>query len=308
MSANWPAIDYGEWQPTLRTVHLWSQVLGKVALALAPLEPQWGNAALEVTPRGIATRPLPYNPGQGVTCERLTLELDFGGDRLLLASSLDRGDGLIAGAWPLADGLAVAQFYGFVVEALVQAGASVTLNPLAQEMPDPPMLDTYTGASTYDHDAIRRFHSALLLVANVFAEWRAGFRGRSTLVNFWWGSFDLALNRFSGRPADPPDGADIIFERAMDAEEFAIGFWPGDARYPRAAFYSYGHPKPDAIETATVAPAGAVWNDDLGEFVLDYDVLRASPDPAAALMAFAQSSYEAVATRLGWDIEALTYR
>jgi hypothetical protein len=305
MPTPWPELPYDDWSPTRETVHLWSQVVGKIALALAPLEPQWGNAALEVTPRGIATRPLPCAPGTADDHEptaRLVVELDLRDHELTVTSS-GRGQA----SFDLVDGLSVADFYVSALDAVAAVGPRLTLNPRAQEMPDPPLLDRLAAPGSYDRDAVTRFHDALVFVTNTFTAWRAPFRGRTTPVNFWWGTFDLAVARFSGRAASPPDGADLIFRRAMDAEEVAVGFWPGDARYPRAAFYGYGYPKPDGIESAPVAPEGAAWNATLGELVLDYDTVRAADDPAAALLAFLDSTYEVAASGLGWDTEALRY-
>jgi hypothetical protein len=311
MPTPWPELPYDDWASTRQTLHLWSQVVGKIALALAPLEPQWGNAALDVTPRGIATRPLPCDlhadeagdgDDHGAPSARLVVELDLRDHQLMVTSS-GRGQA----AFDLVDGLSVADFYASALDAVAAVGPRLTLNPRAQEMPDPPMLDRHTEPGSYDRDAVTRFHDVLVLVTNAFTEWRASFRGRTTPVNFWWGTFDLAVARFSGRPATPPDGADLIFRRAMDAEEVAVGFWPGDARYPTAAFYGYGYPKPPGIESATIAPAGGAWNEALGELVLDYDVVRTAADPVATLLEFLDSTYEVAGRGLGWDLEALRY-
>jgi len=289
----WPPLPLQAWKETRDTLHLWTQVVGKVRLALAPMEPQWAQVPLYVTSRGLTTSPIP--------CARRTFQIDFDlcAHELVIATSEAR---------PLTIPLSprsVASFHREVLYALHGLGCDVRISPKPSEIPDPiPFADDEVHRS-YDREAVNRFFHVLSRVDIVMKEHRARFRGKASPVQFFWGSFDLAYSRFSGRPADPPPGADKIFRFAMDAEEVAFGFWPGDDRFLEPAFYAYTYPKPAAIEQAAIRPEAASWSQALGEHVLPYDAVRRAEDPRAAILEFLETYYRAGATLAGWDLATL---
>ena len=291
----WPELPYAGWSDTLETLHRWIQVVGKIRLAQTPFEAEWQNVPLQLTARGLTTGPVP--------CGDVAFEVafDFIDHRLVMTAS----DGQVRGL-PLGS-RAVADFYREVTGALAGMGISLQLSDLEVEMPDPLPFSRDTEHASYDPEPVSRFFRIISRVDQVLRGWRARFRGKATPVALWWGTFDLATARFSGRPAPPPPGSDVIFRYAMDAEEVAGGFWPGDARYPRPAFYAYAYPKPDGIEQARVRPAAA-WNDALGEHLLPYDDVRTAEDPEAAILEFLESVYEAGASLAGWERHALEVR
>jgi hypothetical protein len=278
----WPPLPYDAWRDTKATLHMFTQVLGKVRLALAPVEPEWQHAALYVTPSGITTGPVP-------AAASFEAAVDLVGHRFMARST--NGDS-VGFALP---GRSVAEFYNDVLEGLSRIGVAVELNPDPQEVPDPipfPQDDR----DAYDPASVTRYHRALTSIERVLSRFRAGFMGRHTRVQFFWGSFDLTYTRFSGRPADPPPGAGVIGIPAMDAEQFCCGFWPGDDRSPAPGFFSYAFPRPDGLERAPVRPGA--WNDALGEFLLPYEDARLADSPDEAVLAFLRTTYDA-ASRLG---------
>jgi uncharacterized protein DUF5996 len=292
----WPELAYEEWRDTRDTLHMYTQVVGKLRLALSPFEPEWGNVPLYLSARGLTTSPVP------VGLRTFDAEFDLVDHQLLLRTS-DGGREQV-GLRPVA----VADFYREVMAALGRLGVEVAISATPSEVPDPiPFAEDQTHAS-YDAGAAGRFFQLLSAVGVVFNEHRARFLGRTTPVHFFWGTFDLALTRFSGRPASPPPGADIIVRRSADAEQICGGFWPGHAGFPRPAFYAYAYPKPAGIEKASVAPDGAGWDDDIGEFLLPYDTVRAASDPRRAILDFLESTYEAGAAGLGWSADLVRPR
>jgi hypothetical protein len=293
--ASWPSLRYEEWRDTLDTLHMYTQVIGKVRLTLAPFEPEWANVALYVTPRGLSTSAIPY----GLAC--FDAEFDFLDHEVVIRSSDGGVDSI-----PL-QGQDVADFYHEVLAALGRLGISVTLNELPQEVPNPIPFPEDRTHHTYDPTYAHRFWQVLVRVDSVMKEHRAVFRGRTSPVHFFWGSFDLATTRFSGRPADPPPGAGIIMRKAEDAEQISAGFWPGDERTPFPAFYAYGYPKPPGCEGAECRPDAASWVEEAGLFVLPYDAVREAPDPRGALLAFLQSTYEACARLMGWSPDLIEH-
>jgi hypothetical protein len=292
MSSHWPALPYEAWLASRDTLHTHTQVLGKLAAALAPPEPQLQHAALRLTARGWETGPLPAPDGSGA----LVAALDLHAHEALVEHSDGR-----ARRVALAPDRSVAQVTQAVVAAArALAGGALELDLTPQETPWTTPLDEDDEHATYDPEQVATYFAAATRAALVLAAFRAPYRGRSTPVNAWWGSFDLAVSLFSGAPADPPSD-DFIMRNAMDSQEVALGWWPGDARYPKAAFYAYAHPAPEGFAAATLEPAAARWEDALGEYVLDWDDVIAAADPHAAALAFARSAFQHSCTVCEWD-------
>ena len=291
MSAGWPALVYEPWRATCDTLHAHTQLLGKLAVALAPPEPQLQHAALRLSARGWETLPLPAPDGSGA----LVVALDLRTHETLAEHS----DGRVVRV-ALTPDRAVGEVTREVLEAVGGLGGAVTIDPTPQEVSWSVPLDEDDEHATYDAGQVRTYFAAATRAALVLAAFRAPYRGRSTPVNAWWGSFDLAVSLFSGQPADPPSD-DFIMRNAMDSQEVAVGWWPGDARYDRAAFYAYAHPAPDHFAAATLAPAAARWDATLGEYVLDWEDVRTSADPHAAALQFARSAFRHACTVCEWD-------
>jgi hypothetical protein len=291
MPSSWPDLAYDDWSATCDTLHAHTQLLGKLAARLAPPEPELQHAALRLTARGWETGPLPAPDGSGA----LVVALDLRGHEALVEHS-DGGVRQVA----LAPDRAVADVTREVVNAVRELVGPVEIDFAAQEVPWSVPLDEDREHATYDADAVRRYFAAATQAALVLAQFRAPYRGRSTPVNAWWGSFDLSVSLFSGAPAEPPSD-DFIMRNAMDAEEVAIGWWPGDPRYRSAAFYAYAHPAPEGFSSATLLPAQARWEKELGEYVLDWADVRASADPRATALSFARSAFQHACAICGWD-------
>jgi len=290
--AGWsPLPDYAAWSATCDTLHSHTQLLGKLSAALAPPEPELQHAALHLTARGWETHPLPAPNGSGV----LVVALDLRAHRAVLEHSDGRGREV-----PLTPDRSVADVTREVLASFAALGGAVELDLTPRETPWKTPLDEDEEHATYDPAQVTAYFAAAIRAATVLAALRAPYRGRSTAVNAWWGSFDLAVSLFSGRPADPP-ARDFIMRNSMDAEEVAVGWWPGDGRYPRAAFYAYAHPAPDDFAAATLAPAAAHWDATLGEFILDWNDAVASADPFDAALAFARSAVLHACTVCAWD-------
>jgi hypothetical protein len=291
MSSGWPALPYEEWQATRDTLHAHTQVLGKLAAALAPPEPQLQHSALRLSARGWETLPLPAPDGSGAFAVVLDLRTH--------EAVVEHNDGRVRRV-ALTPDRAVGDVTCEVLAAVRDVGGPVEINLAPQETTWTTPLDEDDEHATFDPGHVTTYFAAATRAAQVLAELRAPYRGRSTPVNAWWGSFDLAVNLFSGQPAKPPSD-DFIMRNAMDAEEVAVGWWPGDARYGRAAFYAYAHPAPEGFSDATLAPAAAHWDATLGEFILDWDDIRGDPDPHGAALAFARSAVRHACSVCGWD-------
>jgi hypothetical protein len=290
--SGWPALPYEEWKETYATLHLFSQVVGKVALAQAPsLNHSWG-IAFQVTPRGLATRTLPYDG------RSFTLELDLLEHRLVV----DVSDGA-RGTIDLAP-LSVAAFTKSSMDLLRGMGLPVRIWPVSVEMPAPVKLEEDTIHATYVKEQVSRFFDVLTRIERVLAESRCSFVGKASPVHFFWGAFDLAVTRFSGRRAPPREGPAFMRE-AYSHEVISHGFWPGSAPLLEPAFYAYAVPEPAGLKEARVEPAAAYYHRDLGEFILPYEAVRASADPERAIRLFVDSTYERAATLAGWDRAAL---
>jgi hypothetical protein len=291
MAAAWPALDYDGWAETCDTLHAHTQLLGKLAVALAPPEPQLQHAALRLTARGWETAPLPAPDGSG----SLVVSLDLRTHDAVAEHSDGRGHRVA-----LAPNRPVGGVTRELLAGIRALAGPVEIDPTPQEVPWSVPLDADDEHARYVPAQVQTYFAAATQAALVLAAYRAPYRGRSTPVNAWWGSFDLAVNLFSGRPADPP-AADFIMRNAMDVQEIAVGWWPGDPRYRRAAFYAYAHPAPDGFAAATLSPAAARWEPDLGEYVLDWEDVRTAEDPHATALEFARSAFKHGCTVCQWD-------
>jgi len=291
MLSDWHDVSYETWTETCDTLHAHTQVLGKLAVALAPPEPQLQHAALRLTARGWETAPLPAPDGSG----SLVVALDLRNHEIAIESS-SKGSRRIA----LLPDRPVGAVTREILDTIRRLVGKVAIDMRPQEVPWTVPLDEDEIHARYDPEQASSYLAAASHAALVLTEFRAPYRGRSTPVNAWWGSFDLAVSLFSGRPAPPPSN-DFIMRNAMDAQEIAIGWWPGDPRYGKAAFYAYAHPAPEGFESATLSPAPAHWDQALGEYILNWDDVRNSPDPRAASLAFARSAFRHACLVCDWD-------
>ena len=287
----WPALEFADWRATCDTLHAHTQILGKLAVALAPPEPQLQHAALRLTARGWETAPLPARDGSGA----LIAGLDLHAHEALAEHSDGRATRL-----PLAPDRAVADVTRELLAAVHELAGPFEVELHPQEVSWTVPLDEDREHTTYDAAQVASYFAAATQAALVLADFRAPYRGRSTPVNAWWGSFDLSVNLFSGESAAPPSD-DFIMRNSMDAQEVAIGWWPGDQRYERAAFYAYAHPAPDGFSDAQLQPAGARWEPAMGLYVLDWDDVRGAPDPHAAALEFARSAFQHACLVCEWD-------
>jgi hypothetical protein len=293
MSGNWPSASYDQWAETCDTVHAHTQLLGKLAVALAPPEPQLLHAALRLTARGWETAPLPAPDGSG----SLVVALDLRAHEAVVEHSAGQTRRV-----PLTPDRPVAEVTRGVLAAVSELGGTVKINLTPQEVPWRVPLDEDYQHARYDAGQAAEYFAAATQAALVLAAFRAPYRGRSTQVNAWWGSFDLAVALFSGLPVEPPSD-DFIMRNAGDAQLIEVGWWPGDPRYQKAAFYAYAHPAPPNFGHAKLSPAGARWDEALGEYILDWDEVRAAPDPRAAALEFARSAFRHACQVCGWDAE-----
>ena len=290
-SSEWPPLPYEEWDATCDTLHSHVQVIGKIATALAPPEPQLQHSALRLSARGWETLALPAPDGSGAIVGCVDLHAH--------ATVIEHSDGR-RHAVALTPNRAVGDVTHEVLAAVTAMVGYVHVDPHPQETARSELLDSDARHATYDTGQVAAYHAAATRAAAVLAALRAPFRGRSTPVNAWWGGFDLAVNLFSGRPADP-GASDFIRRNSMDAEDIAVGWWPGDTRYPHAAFYAYAHPAPATYAEGTLEPAAARWEPSLGEFILDWSDVIAAPDPHAAALAFARSAVRHSCAACDWD-------
>ena len=286
-SQQWPALPLDAWQSTRDTLHMWTQVVGKVRLALSPNVNHWWDTTLYLSARGLTTSAIPYG------AEVFEVDFDFIDHKLLIQTS--RGQRAIL---PLAP-RSVAMFYSEFMDALRSLGIDVKIWTMPVEVPDPIRFEKDHEHASYDPEHAHRFWQILVLLHTVFEEFRARFIGKCSPVHFFWGSFDLAVTRFSGRRAPSRPGADSITREAYSHEVSSLGFWPGGGDVKGPAFYSYMAPEPEGYAKAKV-PVGS-YHPQLKEFILMYDEARKQPSPAAAILEFAQATYEAGANLAGWD-------
>jgi Family of unknown function (DUF5996) len=289
----WPALPLNSWRDTCATLHMWTQIVGKVRMRLTPLVNHWWNVPLYVTARGLTTSAIAYG------ARSIEIRFDFLAHRLVLECS----DGLVK---ELAlRPMAVADFYGEFMRMLQSAGVSVSIWRMPVEIPEPIPFDEDRVHAAYDAAKVETFWRILLSVDAVFHRFRAQFIGKVSPVHFFWGSFDLAVTRFSGRPAPERPGADRVTREAYSHEVSSVGFWPGSGTMTGPAFYSYAAPAPQGFSEARVRPDAAQYDAGFGEFLLDYDAVRAAQSPSVALLTFCESTYEAAASLGKWDRSAL---
>ena len=291
MPLEWPPASYEDWSETCDTLHAHTQLLGKLAVALAPPEPELQHAALRLTARGWETAPLPAPDGSGALAVVLDLRTH--------EAVVEHRDGRTRRC-ALGPDRPVAEVTRNVLGAVRELGGPVDINLAPQEVSWTVPLDEDDQHARYEPSQVEAYFASATQAALVLAAFRAPYRGRSTPVNAWWGSFDLAANLFSGLPADPPSN-DFIMRNAMDSQEVAVGWWPGDARHTKAAFYAYAHPAPEGFAAASLSPAAARWDDAMGEYLLDLDDVLASPDPHDSALSFARSAFQHACLVCGWD-------
>jgi len=295
----WPALAYADWQDTCGTLHLWTQVIGKVKLALSPLSNHWWGIVLFVTARGLTTGAMPYRD------RVLQIDFDFCAHQLIMRTSDAREERIALAPMTTAD------FYAAVMAALRALDVDVRIWTMPVEIEDAIPFDTDRQHASYDGQAAQTFWLQLVQADRVFNIFRARFLGKVSPVHFFWGSFDLAVTRFSGRAAPPlksnnsPNVAAWVMNEAYSHECASVGFWPGNGGYGRAAFYAYAYPEPEGFGAQKVSPQGAAYSEDVGQFLLDYDAVRTAGSPDAALLDFMQSTYEAAANRGAWDRKML---
>jgi len=289
----WPALPLDEWRDTYATLHMWTQIVGKTRMALSPPVNHWWHVTLYVTARGLTTSPIPYGT------RTFAVNFDFIDHNLLIQTS--DGARKALGLFPHS----VAEFYHEFLGALRALGIDVQINPLPQEVPDPIRCDEDTIHASYDPEYAHRFWRVLVQADRVFKDFRSDFIGKCSPVHFFWGSFDLAVSRFSGRRAPERPGADRMTREGYSHEVISCGFWPGSGPVQEAAFYAYAAPAPAGLERATILPAAGRYNTELGEFLLPYEDVRTSADPDGVLLAFLRSTYGAAADLAGWDRAAL---
>jgi len=288
-----PALPLDSWKETLETLHMWTQIVGKVRLKLCPLVNQWWNVPLYVTARGMTTSAMPYQQRD------IEVRFDFIEHKLTIESS----EGRVVTMALVAE--SVAEFYKKFMAALGELGVSVHIWTMPCEVPNPTPFEQDNVHAAYDPQAVHKFWRILVWVDQVLKEFRAGFQGKASPVHFFWGSFDLAVTRFSGRAAPERPGADSINREAYSHEVSSAGFWPGGGDIKGPAFYSYAAPEPPGFAEQRVRPQAAFYHPQMKEFLLMYDDVRAAASPKAALMEFLQSTYDAAADCGKWDRKAL---
>lgn len=294
----WPSLPLEAWADTYATLHLWTQIVGKVRLARsAPINHSW-HATLYVTARGLTTSPIPHGS------RTFQIDFDFIDHRLIVQAS-DGGTGQLA-----LEAQSVASFYARLMETLDRLGLHVDIYRHPNEVPEPIRFDQDETHRSYDPEYAQRFWRILVQVDRVFKTFRSRFIGKCSPVHFFWGAPDLAVTRFSGRtapehPGGIPNLPDRITREAYSHEVSSCGFWPGGGTIPYAAFYSYAYPAPEGFASASVKPEAAFYSADFGEFILPYDVVRQSESPDATLLEFLQSTYDAAADLAHWDRGAL---
>ncbi len=288
-----PPLPLAEWQATRDTIHLWTQIVGKIRLVQTPLVNHWWNVPLYVSPRGLTTSAIPYNSGN------FEIEFDFVNHQLIIRTSHAQTKTLHLKPQ------SVAKFYLELMKTLRELGIEIAIRAIPDELPNPIPFAEDTEHYSYDAEYINRFWRILVRVDGIFKEFRGRFIGKSSPVHFFWGSFDLAVTRFSGRLAPEREDADSITREAYSHEVISHGFWTGGAPLDAPAFYSYTAPEPEGLKQARILPADAFYSQDFNEFILKYDDVRQSDSPENALIDFLQSTYEASAELAKWERKEL---
>jgi Family of unknown function (DUF5996) len=289
----WPVLEWEQWKDTAETLHLYTQIVGKTRLAFAPTQNHWWNVPLYVTARGLSTSAVPVGNGQ-----LLDIEFDFLSHELVCRKSDGKARVLMLRA------MAVADFFAEFFRMLAALGIEVEIDPVPAEVANPVRLDQDTIHASYDKDPVVRFWRTLIIADTLLKRFSTNFYGKISPVHFFWGSFDLAVTRFNGSKAAPRPGADSIQSEAYSHEVISAGFWPGNGGYGRAAFYSYAAPTPDGLSKTVLQGKGA-FNQQMGEFLLDYSDARAAQDPARTVLSFLQETYSAAADLAKWDRASL---
>jgi len=294
----WPSLPLEEWKDTYATLHMWTQIVGKIRFAQTPWINHSWHVTLYVTSRGLTTSPIPYGE------KTFEIDFDFIDHRLVIETS--GGDVRFIELRPRS----VADFYSEVMSTLRDLGLDIRIHTLPNEVADPVPFEKDGQHASYDPDYANRFWRILVQTDRVFKEFRARFIGKCSPVHFFWGSFDMAVTRFSGRTAPPHPGGvphlpDVVAREAYSHEVSSCGFWPGGGPVPYPVFYSYAYPAPEGFKDAPVKPSGAFYSTDLGEFLLPYDEVRKAKRPGEVLLDFLQSTYEAAANLAKWDRRAL---
>jgi Family of unknown function (DUF5996) len=290
---SWPELPLEAWRDTYATLHMWTQIVGKVRLALSPLVNHWWEVALYVNARGLTTSAIPY--GGGI----LEVQFDFIEHELVIQTSWGASKAMEL------EPRSVAEFYAEFMAALRSLGIEVKIWTLPCEVPNPVRFERDTQHASYDREYAHRLWKILVLCDTIFKEFRAGFIGKDSPVHFFWGSFDLCVTRFSGRRAPERPGADPITREAYSHEVISAGFWPGSGEVKGAAFYAYAAPEPAGFAAQKVKPAAAFYHPVVKEFLLMYDDVRLAASPREALLGFLQSTYEAGANLARWDRKEL---
>lgn len=289
----WPALPVKEWEATRATLHMWTQIVGKVKLELCPPVNHWWEVTLHVNSRGLTTLPIPY--------EQCVFEIQF--DFLKHVLEIQKSNGQRREM--KLEARSVADFYREIMDLLGSLEIHVEIWPMPVEIANPIRFNEDKVHASYDPEFATRFWTTLVSIESVLEEFRARFQGKTSPVHFFWGSFDLAVTRFSGRRAPERPGADAVMREAYSHEVISVGFWPGNEGVIDASFYAYAAPEPAGFAQAPVLPAGAFYGKEQGEFLLPYEKVRASGSPAKAVLDFAQSTYEAGASLGKWDRTAL---
>jgi hypothetical protein len=290
---SWPELPLAAWQNTYATLHMWTQIVGKVRLALSPLVNHWWEVALYVNARGLTTSAIPY--GGGI----FEVQFDFIEHELIIQASWGTSKNLALRPQSVAD------FYAEFMAALRALGIEVKIWTMPCEVPNPVRFERDTEHASYDREYAHGFWQVLVLCDSIFKEFRAGFIGKDSPVHFFWGSFDICVTRFSGRRAPERPGADAVTREAYSHEVISAGFWPGGGDIKGAAFYAYAAPEPPGFAAEKVRPAAAFYHPVMKEFLLMYDDVRSAASPREALLSFLQSTYEAGATLARWDRKEL---
>jgi Family of unknown function (DUF5996) len=290
---DWLPLPYAEWENTRDTLHMWTQIVGKTRMVLAPLENHWWNVPLYVTPRGLSTSAIPCG------ADTFEMEFDLVAHQLLLRKSSGTQHGIRLYARSVAD------FYSEYMAALRSLGIEVRIYRKPVEFDDVTPFDEDQQHASYDTIYVERFRRILVNCDRIFKQFRSRFLGKSSPVHFFWGSFDLAVTRFSGRRAPQKDGVDPMTREAYSHEVISCGFWPGDRRFKNASFYAYSAPSPAGLDGEAIRPQAAYWDSQLGEFIFKYEDARTTAAPDQAVLEFCQSTYEAGAKLAQWDRASL---
>ncbi|MEO8663865.1 MAG: DUF5996 family protein [Ignavibacteria bacterium] len=291
----WPPLRWKEWRETAMTVHLFTQIIGKIRLGLMPMQAEWAQVPLSLNSRGLSSVSMPTDNGT------LDINFDFISHNIYFFSSTGKTI-----SFSLKDH-SVADFYKETVQALDELNINVKINPMSVEMVTAVKMDTDTEDKAYDSDAVRRWWHLLVMIGNVFNKFRSRFSGKEFPVNFFWGSFDLSVTLFSGKLVDTPANSDLIYRVAMDAEQITLGFWPGSDDFPEPVFFGYIYPKPERFENSIIKPSSSYWSNEKGEFILPYESIRTN-DPETSLLEFCESVYETAAKLAGWDLKTLEHK